>query len=61
MPRGKLALPAAFTDPLGAASALLAFALEAGGMDNITVVLAPFPLAGAGVTTDVDEYTAEHA
>ena len=42
----KLALPAAFTDPLGAAGTLLAFALEAGGMDNITVVLAPFPLAG---------------
>jgi serine/threonine protein phosphatase PrpC len=41
----KLALPAALTDPLGAASALLAFALEAGGMDNITAVLAPFPLA----------------
>ena len=40
----KLALPAAFTDPLGAARTLLAFALEAGGMDNITVVLAPFPL-----------------
>jgi hypothetical protein len=44
----KLALPAAFTDPLGAAGTLLAFALEAGGMDNITVVLAPFPLAGPG-------------
>jgi PPM family protein phosphatase len=39
----KIALPAAFTDPLGAAGALLAFALEAGGMDNITVVLSPFP------------------
>jgi len=70
----KLALPAAFTDPLGAASALLAFALEAGGMDNITVVLAPFPLAGpataaerdsamteAGFTADVDQYSEEHA
>jgi len=40
----KLALPAALTDPLGAARTLLAFALEAGGTDNITVVLAPFPL-----------------
>jgi len=70
----KLALPAAFTDPLGAASALLTFALEAGGMDNITVVLAPFPLAGpatvaeedsamteAGFTADVDRYSEEHA
>jgi serine/threonine protein phosphatase PrpC len=43
----KLALPAALTDPLGAASTLLTFALEAGGMDNITVVLAPFPLAAS--------------
>ncbi len=40
----ELALPAALTDPLGAAGTLLKFALEAGGMDNITVVLAPFPL-----------------
>jgi len=41
----ELALPAALTDPLGAAGVLLKFALDAGGMDNITVVLAPFPLA----------------
>jgi serine/threonine protein phosphatase PrpC len=39
-----LALPAALTDPLGAASAMVKFALDAGGMDNITVVLVPFPL-----------------
>jgi serine/threonine protein phosphatase PrpC len=39
-----LALPAALTDPLGAASALVKFALDAGGMDNITVALVPFPL-----------------
>jgi serine/threonine protein phosphatase PrpC len=38
-----LALPTALTDPLGAASRLVAFALEAGGQDNITVVLARFP------------------
>jgi serine/threonine protein phosphatase PrpC len=38
------ALPAATTDPLGAASELVKFALDAGGMDNITVVLVPFPL-----------------
>jgi serine/threonine protein phosphatase PrpC len=41
----ELALLAAFADPLGAASQLVKFALDSGGMDNITVVLAPFPLA----------------
>jgi serine/threonine protein phosphatase PrpC len=41
----ELALPAALADPLGAASELVQFALTAGGMDNITVVLIPFPLA----------------
>ena len=41
----ELALPAALTDPLGAAAELVKFALGAGGMDNITVVLAPFTLA----------------
>ena len=40
----ELALPAALTDPLGAAAELVKFAIDAGGMDNITVVLAPFPL-----------------
>ena len=40
-----LALPAALTDPLAAAAELVKFALDAGGMDNITAVLAPFPLA----------------
>jgi serine/threonine protein phosphatase PrpC len=39
----ELALPAATTGPLGAARALVDFALEAGGMDNVTAVLAPFP------------------
>src|SRR6202043_2266806 len=41
----ELALPAALTDPLGAAAELVKFAIDAGRMDNITVVLAPFPLA----------------
>jgi serine/threonine protein phosphatase PrpC len=40
-----LALPKALTDPLGAAKELVQFAIEAGGRDNITVVLAPFPPA----------------
>jgi serine/threonine protein phosphatase PrpC len=39
----RLALPAALTDPLGAAGALVSFALTAGGVDNVTAVLAPFP------------------
>lgn len=40
-----MALPSALTDPLDAAVRLTKFALDAGGMDNVTVVLAPFPLA----------------
>lgn len=43
----ELALPGALTDPLGTAAALVSFALEAGGMDNVTVVLAPFPPTAA--------------
>jgi serine/threonine protein phosphatase PrpC len=42
-----LALPRALADPLGAARALVQFALDAGGSDNVTVVLAPFPPAAA--------------
>jgi len=43
----ELALPRALTDPLGAAQALVKFAIDAGGVDNVTVVLAPFPLTQA--------------
>jgi serine/threonine protein phosphatase PrpC len=39
----ELALPTALTKPLAAAQALVRFAIEAGGRDNITVILAPFP------------------
>ena len=45
----ELALPVAIADPLGAVRALVGFALEAGGMDNVTAVLAPFPPARAAL------------
>ncbi|HUY52233.1 MAG TPA: PP2C family serine/threonine-protein phosphatase [Streptosporangiaceae bacterium] len=38
-----LAMPGALTRPLAAAAALVTFAIDAGGADNITAVLAPFP------------------
>ena len=41
-----LALPAALDNPRAAATALLLFALEAGGIDNITAALVPHPIAG---------------
>jgi len=43
----ELALPQALTDPLGAAQALVKFAIDAGGVDNVTVVLVPLPLTPA--------------
>ena len=39
----RLALPRALTDPLGAANDMVRFAVEAGGADNITAVLIPYP------------------
>jgi serine/threonine protein phosphatase PrpC len=52
----ELALPGALTDTLGTAAALVGFALEAGGMDNITVVLAPYPpTASASEERPADE------
>jgi serine/threonine protein phosphatase PrpC len=39
----RLALPRALTDPLGAAADMVRFAVEAGGADNITAVLIPYP------------------
>src|SRR6478752_3945160 len=38
----RLALPKALTDPLGAAADMVRFAVDAGGADNITVVLIPY-------------------
>jgi serine/threonine protein phosphatase PrpC len=40
-----MALPAALTDPAAVAAALVKFAVDAGGADNITTVLMPFPPA----------------
>ncbi len=39
----EMALPGALTDPLAAAGNLVSFAIASGGMDNVTVVLAPYP------------------
>jgi len=39
----RLALPRALTDPLGAARDMVRFAVDAGGADNITAVLIPYP------------------
>ena len=47
-----LAMPRALTDLPGAAADLLAFALAAGGHDNITVVLVPFPPRDPAVSGD---------
>jgi serine/threonine protein phosphatase PrpC len=38
-----MAMPAAETEPLTAAADLTKFAVDSGGVDNITVVLVPFP------------------
>jgi serine/threonine protein phosphatase PrpC len=43
----EMSLPGALSDPLGTAVSLVKFALDAGGVDNITVVLIPFPPASS--------------
>jgi serine/threonine protein phosphatase PrpC len=42
-----LALPKAFNDPLGAAVDMVQFAVDAGGADNITAILIPYPVPEA--------------
>lgn len=56
-----LALPRALTDPLGAAKELVQFAIESGGRDNITVVLAPFPPAPGAPAQDTAGAPAQDA
>jgi serine/threonine protein phosphatase PrpC len=52
-----MALPIALTRPLDVAADLVRFALDAGGLDNITVVLIPFtPTAGLTEKPIVGEY-----
>jgi len=43
----RLALPRALTDPLGAANDMVRYAVDAGGADNITAVLIPYPFPQA--------------
>lgn len=53
-----LAMPAALDNPRAAATALLLFALESGGMDNITIAVVPYPLGGSGEVTQPIESAA---
>jgi serine/threonine protein phosphatase PrpC len=48
-----VAMPRAAADPLGAARTLVAYALEAGGRDNITVALASLTTPAGNVGTEI--------
>lgn len=49
-----LAMPAALHNPRAAAMALLLYALEAGGVDNITVAIVPYPLGEPDAEPDAE-------
>jgi serine/threonine protein phosphatase PrpC len=50
-----LAMPTALTRPLDAAAELVKFAIDSGGLDNITVVLIPFPPADQPASAGLDD------
>ena len=52
-----MAMPAALTRPLDVAADMTKFAVEQGGLDNITVVLVPFPPAHQADTVQVPPVT----
>ena len=49
-----LAMPTALHNPRAAAMALLLYALEAGGVDNITVAVVPYPLGEPDTEPDAE-------
>ncbi len=49
-----LAMPTALHNPRAAAMALLLYALEAGGVDNITVAIVPYPLGEPDAEPDAE-------
>ncbi len=53
-----MALPGAVADPLGACAALVDFAIRAGGSDNITVVLIPWPPRTVAAPDDTSQLAA---
>ncbi len=50
-----MAMPTALTRPLDAAAELVKFAIDSGGLDNITVVLIPFPPVGELSSPGLDD------